>query len=80
MQTKTPSKKEMKKYTIEEVCRHNSKLDAWTIIKDKVYDISGFLTEHPGGYQEIARAIGRNGTIYFCKYHSLLSSSSLLII
>ena len=57
---------------MEEVCRHTTKNDAWTVVKDKVYDLSGFLNDHPGGYQQIARAVGRDGTIYFCKLKTLV--------
>jgi len=47
-----PPKPEVSKdrmITYEEVDRHHTEEDCWVIYKDKVYDITGFLPEHPGG-------------------------------
>ncbi|KAF5228139.1 hypothetical protein FANTH_14586 [Fusarium anthophilum] len=32
-----------------EIKRHNSKGDLWLTIHGNVYDVSDFMTEHPGG-------------------------------
>ncbi|KAF3793565.1 Cytochrome B5-like protein [Nymphaea thermarum] len=36
-------------YTKAEVSRHNTRTDCWIIIKDKVYDVTSYVEEHPGG-------------------------------
>ena len=36
-------------FTKEEVAKHNTREDAWIIVKDRVYDISEYIDEHPGG-------------------------------
>lgn len=36
-----------------EVAKHNSIHSCWVIIAGNVYDVTGFLNEHPGGPQSI---------------------------
>ncbi|CDS39482.1 cytochrome B5 [Echinococcus multilocularis] len=36
-------------FSLEEVNKHNSENDCWIVIHDKVYDVSRFLDQHPGG-------------------------------
>lgn len=33
----------------EELKKHNRKEDCWIVIHSKVYNVSSFLAEHPGG-------------------------------
>lgn len=54
-------------YTIQEVAKHNSDKSAWTVVNGRVYDLTGFLYKHPGGYSVISKAVGRDGTSTFCK-------------
>ncbi|CAN6917687.1 cytochrome B5-like protein [Brassica napus] len=38
-----------KSYSKSEVAEHNKRDDFWIIIKDKVYDVTSYVEEHPGG-------------------------------
>lgn len=49
-------------YTYEEVAKHNQLKDAWVVIASKVYDITGFLDEHPGGEEIIFENAGGDAT------------------
>jgi len=55
---------EVKTFTLGEVKKHNKKNDAWTIIENKVYNISTWIPTHPGG-DVILKAVGKNGTRLF---------------
>lgn len=39
----------LKTYTLAEVRQHNGLDDAWLVIDNKVYDVSEFHYDHPGG-------------------------------
>ena len=58
----------MKLITIEEVEQHRSAGDCWTIIENKVYDITEFIPNHPGGKLILAGA-GCDSTVMFNHYH-----------
>ncbi|KAL1563267.1 Cytochrome B5-like protein [Salvia divinorum] len=45
-----------KAYTKADVSSHNKRTDCWIIIKDKVYDVSSYVEEHPGGDAILAHA------------------------
>ena len=53
--------------TMEEVEKHNSELDCWTVVNGKVYNITHFINMHPGGKAKIMKAIGINASEMFCK-------------
>ncbi|KAI7880060.1 cytochrome b5 [Lichtheimia hyalospora FSU 10163] len=36
-------------FTYEEIAKHNKREDLWMVIEGKVYDITPFVDEHPGG-------------------------------
>lgn len=50
------------KYTRDQVTKHNSANDAWIIIHNKVYDVTKFLNQHPGGEEVVLEHVGRDGT------------------
>lgn len=37
-----------KSFTLAEIAKHNSKDDAWIVVNNKVYDITGFVQAHHG--------------------------------
>ncbi|KAK7314405.1 hypothetical protein VNO77_32927 [Canavalia gladiata] len=41
--------KASKSYSKTEVSLHNKRTDCWIIIKNKVYDVTSYVEEHPGG-------------------------------
>ncbi|KDP33792.1 hypothetical protein JCGZ_07363 [Jatropha curcas] len=48
--------KASKSYNKAEVSKHHKRTDCWIIIKDKVYDVTSYVEEHPGGDAILAHA------------------------
>lgn len=44
-------------YSAADVAAHNSEGDLWMIIKGKVYDVTNYLAEHPGGDIMLVRVL-----------------------
>lgn len=53
-----------KKYSKAEVAKHNTPDDAWMIISGKVYNVTKWITKHPGG-NVILQGIGKDATSLF---------------
>jgi len=47
---------------------HNKRSDAWSAFNGKVYNITPYLSFHPGGERELMRAAGRDGTKLFGEF------------
>ncbi|XP_073232489.1 cytochrome b5-like [Porites lutea] len=56
---------ETKKYTLEEVRKHNQAGSSWLVIDNKVYDVTKFLDEHPGGEEVLLEQAGGDATENF---------------
>ncbi|CAE1265948.1 CYB5 [Acanthosepion pharaonis] len=51
-----------KVYRLHEVQQHKDNSSTWMIIDNKVYDITKFLDEHPGGEEVLLDQAGGDGT------------------
>ncbi|KAL0638738.1 hypothetical protein Q9L58_002162 [Maublancomyces gigas] len=52
-------------YTLDEVKEHQTKKDLWMILHDKVYSVSSFVDEHPGGEEVLMDVAGQDATEAF---------------
>ncbi|KAL8028065.1 hypothetical protein ABFS82_14G132800 [Erythranthe guttata] len=52
-------------HAFEDVAKHNNKDDCWLIINAKVYDVTPFLEEHPGGDEILYMSTGKDATSDF---------------
>ena len=57
--------------SLAEVKRHNKRTDAWTVVHGRVYDLTKFAPEHPGGAHIMYKVAGRDGTRIFDTIHQL---------
>ena len=55
--------------TMAEVARHDSKVSCWTVIKGSVYDVTSYISKHPGGASRILSLCGKDGTTAFEGQH-----------
>ncbi|KAI4347060.1 hypothetical protein L6164_007909 [Bauhinia variegata] len=56
VQSSLNDNKASKTYSKTEVALHNKRTDCWIIIKNKVYDVTSYVEEHPGGDAILAHA------------------------
>ena len=63
----TPST--LKSITKAEIAKHNKPADCWTTINGKVYDLTAFVTKHPGGDKAIFSICGIDGSKAFNNQH-----------
>ncbi|KAI3450866.1 hypothetical protein Pfo_007531 [Paulownia fortunei] len=54
-----------KVFTLAEVAEHNTTKDCWLTIFGKVYNVTTFLDEHPGGDEVLLSATGKDATAEF---------------
>lgn len=62
----------------DQVKLHSTQSDCWTIINNKVFNITPYINFHPGGVDEIMKCAGRDGTALFNKYHSWVNVDRML--
>ncbi len=56
-------------YTMEKVRQNNSPSSCWSVINGNVYDLTKWISAHPGGAGEIRKICGIDGTNSFNKEH-----------
>ncbi|KAF9115806.1 fatty acid alpha-hydroxylase [Mortierella sp. AM989] len=49
-------------YSVQQVLAHNSSGSCWVIINNKIYDVTSFVTDHPGGEEYILDHAGNDIT------------------
>ncbi|PIN10952.1 Cytochrome b5 [Handroanthus impetiginosus] len=54
-----------KEFTMAEVAEHTSRNDCWVVLFGKVYNVTTFLDEHPGGDEILLNATGKDATDEF---------------
>ncbi|KAK4573957.1 hypothetical protein RGQ29_031765 [Quercus rubra] len=53
---------ERKVYTLAQISEHNSRKDCWLVIEGRVFDVTKFLEDHPGGDEVLLSATGKDAT------------------
>ena len=56
-------------YSLADISTHNSSTSCWTTIGGKVYNLTSWINQHPGGRQAILSLCGTDGTAAFNDQH-----------
>mmetsp|Transcript_14839 Transcript_14839/g.17404 ORF Transcript_14839/g.17404 Transcript_14839/m.17404 type:complete len:812 (-) Transcript_14839:241-2676(-) len=59
----------IKYYDFEEVRKHNKLDDLWVMVEGQVYDITAFVSRHPGGWLPLINMAGKDATDVMAEYH-----------
>lgn len=65
-------------FTLDQVKTHNTPESLWVVVNDKVYDVTSFLKEHPGGEKPLLKYAGTDATVKFNNVKAHRESPSLL--
>lgn len=57
-------------YTVAEVAKHNTGTDCWSVVNGNVYDLTPYVSSHPGGANVIKAICGKDGTAAFSGQHA----------
>ncbi|CAL4944450.1 unnamed protein product [Urochloa decumbens] len=49
-----------KLYSMKEAALHNTPEDCWVVIDGKIYDVTKYLEDHPGGDDVLLKATGKD--------------------
>lgn len=55
--------------TLDDLKSHNSVNDAWVAVQGQVFDVTSFLSEHPGGKKVLLKECGKDATKKFEMFH-----------
>lgn len=60
----------MKVVSLQELAKHATATDCWVAVSGRVFDVTSFLGEHPGGKKILLREGGKDATEKFKQFHS----------
>jgi len=65
--------------TLAEVATHNSRTSCWSMINGKVYDLTSWIPNHPGGEDAILSLCGVDGSSEFNGQHGTAKKQLLIL-
>jgi len=63
-------------YTMAQVAAHNQAADCWSVVDGKVYNLTSWISRHPGGPAVITSMCGKDGTALFDSQHKGSASAA----
>ncbi len=77
--TSTPSTG-AKSFSMGDVQAHNTESNCWAAISGNVYDLTSWVSRHPGGSRAITSLCGIDGTERFTKKHGIAKNPAAALI
>ena len=74
----TPEKQIEAGVTRIELQKHNTQYDCWMVLRGKVYNVTKYIPYHPGGFDEVMKGAGIDGTKLFDSSHQWVSIDGFL--
>lgn len=68
--TNTTTQTSAKTYTLADIAKHANASSCYTAVRGTVYDLTNFITKHPGGAENILKICGKDGTSAFTRKHA----------
>jgi len=56
-------------YTLDDVALHATQASCWSAVNGKVYNLTSFITKHPGGEKRILNMCGKDASAAFSNQH-----------
>jgi cytochrome b involved in lipid metabolism len=57
-------------YSLAQIAQHADAKSCYTAVRGTVYDLTSFITQHPGGASNILKICGKDGTSAFTNQHA----------
>ncbi|MBP7967446.1 cytochrome b5 domain-containing protein [Candidatus Woesebacteria bacterium] len=57
-------------YSLAQIAQHADAKSCYTAVRGTVYDLTSFITQHPGGASNILKICGKDGTSAFVNQHA----------
>lgn len=67
-------------YTLADIEEHNTENDCWSTVNGSVYDLTSFVSRHPGGVTNIMKVCGKDGSALFNRQHNLAPDPNAALI
>lgn len=68
--TNTTTQVSVKTFTLADIAKHANASSCYTAVRGTVYDLTNFITKHPGGAENILKICGKDGTSAFTRKHA----------
>lgn len=66
-------------FTMEEVAAHADRSSCYSVIDGKVYDLTQWMSKHPGGAGNVLKICGKDGSMAFSGKHGDSASAKAVL-